>query len=347
MKKFNLTVAIPTYNREEKIKRQLHTLISKNIHFRAKIIVVDNHSNFDIVDSLQNEFGEILRQYIEIVQQPYNLGLGMAITIPFLLCKTEWLWILGDDDDVLGDIDILLDDLAKYSGYGMLKYNIAGVSIHGDRDIREIEEFLNYYGTRKMPTGDLVFISNSIFNVRVLGKYLGLAFEWSGTLIGHLIPVIYGICEREVKCRMINYDLVRYNYPSKDQEHDTVWVTLGISLIGDLQFPVNNILNKKIYQLVQKDVSHLSIISSLMKIKQRERRYYIYMRIYNSCFNLGVYNKSMKILFLFSHFSRINVSYFLLGFLDSVFLFIYAEMPFLVRAVRRFLPNNYRSLKFW
>ena len=170
---------------------------------------------------------------------------------------------------------------------------------------------------------------------------------WSNTLIGHLIPVIYGLCESKIKCRMINYDLVQYNSPPQGTGYEHIWVTLGISLIGDIEFPVSQSLNEKIYQLVQYDCSHLELLNSVMKIKNRYRRKYVYYRIYNSCYHLGFKNKLMRILFYFSHTLNINFPKFLLKALNGLFNFIYLNMPSLKVFIKKKFPNNYRKFKFW
>lgn len=342
-----LTIVIPTFNREDKLKSQLRNLFNKNSVREIKIIVVDNNSSYDINKSLVEEFSADLLDNLEIVTRPFNLGLGMAITMPFLICKTKWLWILGDDDEVVGDLEVLLRDLERFSMYAFLKYNIKNVSTQENTEISTIDDFLHYYWNRKHPTGDLVFISNGLFNLTLLNKYLGLALIWSGTLIGHLIPVLFGLCENEIKCRMINYDLVEYNLPPKGQEHELIWVTLGISLIGDIEFPVSQKINRKIHHLVQRDISHLRLISSLMDLNNRKRRKYSYVRIYNSCYNLGIKNKVYKILFICSHLLNVNFPRYILSIMDGLFNYMCRNMPYLREYIKKAFPNHYRGLKFW
>jgi glycosyltransferase involved in cell wall biosynthesis len=342
-----LTIFIPTYNREARLKEQLNSIFRQNNISKVKIIIADNNSNYDIKQSLETEYSLEILNNVEIIKRPINVGLGLAITIPFLVCKTEWLWILGDDDEVVGDINVLIKDLIHYKDYAYLKYNIANSGKHEDIDINGIDDFIEYYTSKKHSTGDLVFISNCIFNLTHLNQYLGLALMWSGTLIGHLIPVFWGLCENSIKCRMIDYDLVRYKPPTQGTGYDSIWVTLGISLIGDIEFPVSQKLNSKIYQLVQYDCSHMQLINDLMLIENTKRRKYIYSRIYNSCYNLGLKNKLYRSLFYISCFFHINLAKYILVTLNKTFNFIYSHFPKLKVFIKRKFPNSYRRFKFW
>ena len=181
----------------------------------------------------------------------------------------------------------------------------------------------------------------------MLRQYLGLSLIWSNTLIGHLIPVIFGLCESKIKCRMIDYNLVQYNPPPQGTGYEHIWVTLGISLIGDIEFPVSQKLNEKIYQLVQYDCSHLELLDAVMRIDNRFRRRYVYDRIYNSCYHLGIKNKLVRVLFYCSNILSINFAKYLLKLFNTTFNFIYLNVPSLKEFIKRNFPNNYRNFKFW
>jgi glycosyltransferase involved in cell wall biosynthesis len=347
MYKKGLTIVIPTYNREERLKQQLNSLFKQGVINNINIIVVDNNSSYDIAKSLTQHYSAELLNNVEIIVRPFNLGLGIAITMPFLICKTEWLWILGDDDEVVGDLSIVLEDIDRFKDFGFLKYNISNSSPQENKEISTIDDFLTYYGNKKHSTGDLVFISNSLFHLPVLEPYLGLPLIWSGTLVGHLIPVFFGLCEKTIKCRMINYNLVEYKAPPLGTGYDSIWVTLGISLIGDIAFPTSQKINEKICQLVQYDCSHLKLINSLMSIKNRRRRKYDYERIYNSCYHLGLTNKLCKGLFYSSHLFRFNFAKYFLTIFDTIFNYLYTHMPKLRKFIVKKYPNSYRKFKFW
>ena len=111
MKENQLTIVIPTFNRKERLLNQLDHLLQQDISKGIKIIIIDNHSNYDVKEVVREKYSKIVFSNVEIIVRPFNIGLGAAITMPFLLCKTDWLWILGDDDEVKGDLNRVIMDL--------------------------------------------------------------------------------------------------------------------------------------------------------------------------------------------------------------------------------------------
>jgi len=94
-----ITIGIPTYNRENQLRNQLQCKIKQDLTFVEEIIIVDNHSNYDIVNSIS----ELNCTKLRLITNPFNIKMATNMEMPFLYCKTEWLWLLSDDDEVLPD----------------------------------------------------------------------------------------------------------------------------------------------------------------------------------------------------------------------------------------------------
>ena len=90
-----LTIAIPTYNRPDKIYEQVMGLIPQ-ITDEVRLIVQDNHSD-QPVESL---FSDDVKAKCTFLRNKYNIGADANIAKCFELCETPWLLVLGDDDPV-------------------------------------------------------------------------------------------------------------------------------------------------------------------------------------------------------------------------------------------------------
>lgn len=95
MNKSKLTIAIPTYNREEFLKQCLDSI--KNQTFTEyKVLVFDNCSNYDVFN-LVDKYGE----KFEVIKNQNNIGnLGNFDKIFSYPFDTPYVMVLHDDDTV-------------------------------------------------------------------------------------------------------------------------------------------------------------------------------------------------------------------------------------------------------
>ena len=62
-----LTICIPTYNRKERLLKQLDSLYAQPDVYQTIIQIIDNHSGYDIETAIKEHFGQekILKQNLE------------------------------------------------------------------------------------------------------------------------------------------------------------------------------------------------------------------------------------------------------------------------------------------
>lgn len=122
----NITVAIPSYNKEKYIKRCIESALLNKEHI-AKIILVDNNSTDRTL--------EIAKQYepaITCYKNESNLGMAKNWNRCIDLCDTEWLLILHADDELLPDgIQKYKALVAKHPTLGLIHANSCSI-IEGD-----------------------------------------------------------------------------------------------------------------------------------------------------------------------------------------------------------------------
>lgn len=93
----HLTIAIPTYNRNAVLKETLEHFLPQ-LEDRCKLLLVDNHSDVPVEESLRDLLAGYPRLEYRIVRNRVNIGGAANILRCFELCDTEWMWLFGDDD---------------------------------------------------------------------------------------------------------------------------------------------------------------------------------------------------------------------------------------------------------
>ncbi|HIT93385.1 MAG TPA: glycosyltransferase family 2 protein, partial [Candidatus Stercorousia faecigallinarum] len=97
MLKDELEIIIITYNRKNKLKKTLQTLITENSPIKDfNITILDNAS-----DDGTNELCEAFcKEYtnFKYIRNKYNIGISGNTIRAFELASKKWLWILCDDD---------------------------------------------------------------------------------------------------------------------------------------------------------------------------------------------------------------------------------------------------------
>ena len=101
-----LTIAIPTYNRPEKVKNTLIKLIPQ-VNANVRILILDNCSDVDIKNYLEEIISESNLENINVIRHRTNIGADANFARLFELCNTPYIWTLGDDDRVIDNaVDI-------------------------------------------------------------------------------------------------------------------------------------------------------------------------------------------------------------------------------------------------
>lgn len=307
-----LTIIIPTFNREKRLLNLLNGLYREDRCKEVIIKILDNCSDYDVKKSISDAFDFEQLTNLELIKRPFNIGMAANIASPFLYCNTKWLWIIGDDDEVMpGCISNVLLDIEKYDDYGYIKYEFVNpnklfLPITESIDIDTIDDYLDYYNSGKHSTGNMIFLSNNLFNMEILKPYLGKAIEWSYTYIGHIIPIIYGLTEGEIKCKFLPFKLVSFHFANPDQTWNRLTVLLGLTTINNIDFKISNKNRNILSCILSKNFTHDEVAKNILLIENRQRRNYFYKSIYNSIFKHH------------SHFSRINLILFYTNHLFNI-----------------------------
>lgn len=263
-----LSIGIPTYNREKQLFNQLSKLFSQDLSHVDEIIVVDNNSEYD-VDVLIDQFDRE-RCKIKLVKNAFNIRMAVNMVSPFLYCKSDWLWLLSDDDEASCDaIRNILSEIKKSpDNTGLIKFSVEGFKKKNKYAVvKDLMGFIDYYyNESELRSGELVFISNNIFNMKELLPYLGYAFEYSYTYISFLIPVLIGLDKRQTSVVFSEKNLIKYIPPRGDGYSFGV-VGKGLSTFSHISFALNKKYKKKLYKLIMSISYPVAIKKFLLKDK--------------------------------------------------------------------------------
>jgi glycosyltransferase involved in cell wall biosynthesis len=267
-----LSIGIPSYNRSDQLKEQLNSLLKQDLSLVHEIIVVDNNSEYDVHELLADIIHPLDK--VRIITNPVNIKMGTNMLSPFLYCKTEWLWLLSDDDDALGNsiANILSEIEETPDNLGLIKFSIEGENFQEQqRSIaNSLEEFIDYYyKDEKIRRGELVFISNCVFNVHNIRSYIGFGFEYSYTYIGFLLPVIFGLQERNVGVLFSEKKIVRY-LPPREGRYSLITVGKGISTLSHIKLNLTKTYKQKFYNCFM-SITYRSIIKNYILAEKNLR----------------------------------------------------------------------------
>lgn len=115
-----LGICIPTFNRAEYLDVCLDSIVNAISKINFPIYISDNAST----DGTEGVISEYKKRYHRIVhvRNETNRGLYRNILNVIKLAKTEYIWLMGDDDAIKEDsIDIIISNLKK--GYDYIIVN--------------------------------------------------------------------------------------------------------------------------------------------------------------------------------------------------------------------------------
>lgn len=193
-----LTIAVPTYNREQHLRCQLGCLLAEiSMHSsRVQVLVSDNCSS-DGTHAYLADIKAKVPAYWSFVHQPENLGLIGNIRFCINGSHSDYLWIVSDDDilkpGIVARILELIDTKRPgllHLGWGIVssdKLSIIAESFYGFNVMMQPAEGHNaFVQIVQAEHLGMSFITANVMNVE-LAKH-GLS-EWRGGAHNLAIPL--------------------------------------------------------------------------------------------------------------------------------------------------------------
>jgi glycosyltransferase involved in cell wall biosynthesis len=238
----NLTIAIPTYNRNELLNEALALLLPQ-LTDDVECLVIDNASVRPVAVSVEERFGEAA-QRIRVVRNVANIGLCANVLRCLEQSEGRWVWLLGDDDRPLPDA-VHKVQRAVSSQPDSIYLNFSSTLHQRDKpfDSRGFRDFV-----AKMDSfGNVMFISAGVFRREPLLRHAHLGYHFAYSLASHVVVLMAALGD-EGECSFLSETLVEWGPNNRGDGWSSLDLVLGMPLILELPFPfeIKRQLAKKI-----------------------------------------------------------------------------------------------------
>lgn len=227
-----LTIAIPTYNRNEILLKNLLPLLSQ-LNARCKLLILDNGSPTPVEATVRDALQQFPDLDWEIKRHRANIGANANIMRCFEQCQTEWLWVLGDDDTVLPDaVTTVLQEITAHPECLCFNFSSehymrpAPLTTRGQSEfIAAIESFWA-----------VLFISPNIYRVRDFQANLRIGYRYEYSHAPHMAMLLAALGETGYH-HFSERQIVHWNAPQEEQQWPVLNLALAIMTL--LELPMN------------------------------------------------------------------------------------------------------------
>jgi glycosyltransferase involved in cell wall biosynthesis len=177
-----LTIAIPTYNRNSQLAATVSVLVPQ-LKDNVKIKIFDNGSDIPVTATLP-----YYEKYnIEIVRSDINIGAAGNIIKCFEYCDSDLLWVLGDDDLPGTDaIELILVDFSKHQDVIFIKYdsNLCEYSGFTEGNVFSVGQVELIDNLKSF--ANFLFLSSGVYRAHEIKKNLKSAYYFASTFCPHV-----------------------------------------------------------------------------------------------------------------------------------------------------------------
>lgn len=186
-----LTIAIPTFNRNDILKANLVKLLPQ-VTDECRVIVFDNMSDIPVKDTIKELLDDYAHVDLTVIRNRYNVGMTGNILKCFEACPDPWLWILGDDDEVTnGAVARILKDTAKQTELHFITYAWDADTLKRKQPVTTtgVDQFLDTFET----FGAVLFLSTSVYNLNKVIDSMSYAHFFQTSYAPHLVMLLMSL----------------------------------------------------------------------------------------------------------------------------------------------------------
>jgi len=298
-----LTIAIPTYNRPDRVKNTISRLLPQ-LTSQVKVLVLDNCSNVNVRDHLKEQIGADVLNKVQVIRHRVNIGGDANFQRCFELCDTPFIWMLGDDDQVEENaVGLILEEIINFEDHDLIGINFNSNCCKVERrsavtisSTAQLAEKLDFFG-------NWLFISTSIYKTEEYLKHIRYQAWGAYSMASQLVPPMLAISNN--KTLVLSEKYIVSNIP---QDLDKKWsdFQISLSITSLLEAPIG--FTKDDYKkfgkkLKQQFVLLGEIVYSILKSVSfnidliDDYHIYIYRQIYNRTIEFRDNKLKQKLIF--------------------------------------------------
>jgi glycosyltransferase involved in cell wall biosynthesis len=304
----NLTIAITTFNRRERLLKQLHSIYNQAESSQISILIRDNHSDYDVLEAIHNEFGTEITSNLRVVVNELNVGMHANLAMVFWGCETDWIWTLSDDDELFqGSIKTVLNHISMApKDTVMLKYG-SMIDLLTPTTISSLPELIDYFLINGYHTGILIFLSNNVHNMHYVRRYYNNTLSYCNCAFAHILPMMYALDNKAGKVLIKSDELIGVKEAEAGNHWNYLKIATDMSTITLQQFNLSNKYYYRLGFLFMRNFGHYGIIYHCLSESDKGRGRFLYNNIYNNSYRHSGFllDKLYYILFKFLFFTRI------------------------------------------
>lgn len=305
-----LTIGITTYNRKNQLLRMLKTLETQGLYDLYNIAISDNCSNYDVNKWLKDNLSTDFYSIITIYRNEYNTGLASNLAIIFSRINTKWFWYLSDDDITIEySLQTIINNIHKNENACLLKYIpiYKKSNKHIEYKANNLKELIRLYDNNIYDSSCFLFISNNVFNMEIIGKYIPFAYMYSYTYAAHMIPVIK-VLENEEGYIFFSTNYIVKTIPAEGDHWSFAKLALGLRTVDDIPLKADKATKKALGLIFYQCISHRHFAEECLQITPHYYAKYVYKTVYNHIYSHRYFfDKILKLLFNIDFYCHTNI----------------------------------------
>jgi glycosyltransferase involved in cell wall biosynthesis len=218
MSEKTLTICIPSYGRLRQVKHTIKALLTQIELFDAEILVLDNSSPMDY--SLDFDRDIELKSAIEsgvltIVRNSANIGMAANFLRAFEVARSNWLWLLSDDDEVgLNALEQVMSGISTTSAEcGFIKFGpLRSELLLRHEVIEDLQSFIDRNARSVDDFNEFLFISNGIYRLENFRLFLEVGYQHAHTYVPHFM-MLTAFMSSGGRITLIDEEIVKYVIP--------------------------------------------------------------------------------------------------------------------------------------
>jgi glycosyltransferase involved in cell wall biosynthesis len=223
-----ITIAIPTFDRPRQLRRCVQ-LLSQQTERRFSLLILDNASPLPVEEVLHDLLPAFPQ--VRIIRNRLNVGGDVNIMRCFEFCETEYIWVLGDDDEpVESAIATVLATLQRYPNALFLNFQCELYQRSQEKITEDLDSFIDSIDSYS----NVLFISTSVFRRSAVTPFIPWAYHYMYSMACQLVLVFRALEASPGICVLSTERIVRWSPPPEGVAWAAVRQMLGLGILLDL-----------------------------------------------------------------------------------------------------------------